>query len=197
TRLQIDFKNVLPMTDDELLRRLVKLIQPLGDRVIVSSGADWQLRRFRKLAPWLDLGFDIGFYLDWSASGEGRDLRQPPFRIGAYGYFDDHLLATQSIWSKAEYLAERFEMLTSAVPAISTFYVDHRLLIQALEDGFNAAEALHAVGIKLDAWTLDTTSDEAVNNALKLLAAGIDQFTTNTPTALYDLLTTAMRTKAD
>jgi len=197
TRLQIDFKNVIPMTDEEPLRRLVTLIGPVGECVIVSSGADWQLRRLRKLAPWLDLGFDIGFYLDWMLPGEERDPREPPFRTGAYGYWDDHLLATQRIWPTADYLAERFETFISAVPGVSTFYISHRLLAQALDEGFNAADVLHAAGIKLDAWTMDTTNDAAVRNAPKLLAAGVDQFTTNTPAALTQLLNGLLTTNAD
>src|SRR5947207_15159839 len=40
TRLQIDFKNMIPFSSDEPLHRLINLIQPLGKRVIVSTGAD-------------------------------------------------------------------------------------------------------------------------------------------------------------
>src|SRR5579859_1516706 len=60
TRLQIDWKDVIPFPNAEPYERLIRLIKPLGERVIVSTGADWQLRRLRRLAPWLDLGFDIG-----------------------------------------------------------------------------------------------------------------------------------------
>lgn len=194
TRLQIDFKNVLPMTDEEPLNRLIKLIQPLGNRVMVSSTADWQLRRLRKLAPWLDLGFDIGFYLDWIAPNQTVDPRQPPFKLGDYGYRDDHILAAMRIWSTADYLAERCEQFIGAVPDISTFYISHELLAQSLDDGFNWATALHAAGIILDAWTLDSTNAQAVEHARRLLAAGVDQFTTNTPAALRELLSAPANT---
>ena len=69
-RLQLDFKDVFPSPEDEPLHRLVRLIEPLGERVIVSSAADWQLRKLRKIAPWLMLGFDIMGYIAW----------QPPAR---------------------------------------------------------------------------------------------------------------------
>ena len=65
----------------------------MRERVIVSSGADWQLRRLRKLAPWLMLGFDIMWYLGWQPEGEPRDPREYPKNLGAYGYYDDHMLA--------------------------------------------------------------------------------------------------------
>jgi glycerophosphoryl diester phosphodiesterase len=185
TRLQLDYKDVLPFADDEPLRRLLKLIEPLGERVIVTSNADWQLRRLRKLAPWLDLGFEIQLYLK---PDDTVDPRVPPFRLGAYGYWDDHILATQRIWSTADYLAERCEILTTLVEPISTFYIDHKLLAQSLDDGFNWAEALHSYGIKLDAWTLDADNALAVRHASRLLDAGVDQFTTNTPEELRQML---------
>jgi glycerophosphoryl diester phosphodiesterase len=184
TRLQLDFKNVLPMTEDEPLRRLVRLIEPLGERAIVSTGADWHLRRLRKLAPWLDLGFDVHFYIDWRSAEEAIDPRIPPFHLGAYGYWDDHILARQRYWPTAGYLAERCNNLVDTVPSISTFYIDHKLIAPSLDNGFNWAEALHARGVKLDAWTLDIGNPQAEINARRLHAAGVDQFTTNTPAAL-------------
>jgi glycerophosphoryl diester phosphodiesterase len=191
TRLQLDFKDVLPMSEDEPLRRLIRLIEPLRERVIVSSGADWHLRRLRKLAPWLDLGFDVHFYVDWRATEEPINPQIPPFHFGAYGYWDDHILARQRYWSTAEYLAERCNNLVDSVPSISTFYIDHKLIAQSLDDGFNWAEALHTRGVKLDAWTLDMGNPVAEMNAQRLHSAGVDQFTTNTPTALSNWLLSA------
>lgn len=186
TRLQIDYKNVFPMEDDEPLRRLLRLIEPLGERVLVSSGADWHLRRLRALSPRLDLGFDIGFYLDYRP--DGADEQQPPFRLGAYGYHDDHLLATRRLLSPARYLDERCQLLLSALPSASTWYVSYRLLIRCLQDGFNMVDWLHQRGLKLDAWTIDSHHPNGIESARMLLDAGIDQFTTNTPTALRDSL---------
>jgi|SRR5581483_2584359 glycerophosphoryl diester phosphodiesterase len=188
TRLQLDFKNVIPLPDDEPLQRLIRLIAPLGERVLVSSGADWQLRKLRKLAPWLHLGFDIMFYIDWEPNGKTRDPRAFPKQRGAYGYYDDHMLASARYWSIAEYLRDRCESFAGLVPDVSVFYVDHRLLAQSLTDGFNWAEALHERGIKLDAWTMDVTNPSAVQNARRLREAGVDLFTTNTPHALAQLL---------
>jgi glycerophosphoryl diester phosphodiesterase len=187
-RLQLDYKDVIPFADDEPLRRLLGLVEPLGEQVMVSSNADWQLRRLGKLAPWLDLGFDIQFYVDWRQPDEPVDPRVPPFRLGAYGYWDDHILATERMLPTAEYLADRCEVLTTQVARVSTFYIDYKLIVQSLVDGFNWAEALHSHGIKLDAWTLDADNPLAVQHARRLLDAGVDQFTTNTPAALRQLL---------
>ena len=184
SRLQIDFKNVLPMADDEPLRRFIQLIEPLGSRVLVSSGADWQLRWMHQHAPWLDLGFDVGFYLDYG-TGE-RDPRQPPYALGAYGYYDDHILAKQKLVSTAQYLAERCEIMRLMTPGMSVWYVDHHLITHALEEGFNIGDWLHQADLKLDAWTLDVGRVPDAN-LLQLREAGIDQFTTNTPMALTKL----------
>ena len=140
----MDFKNVLPFTDKEPLLRLARLIEPLGERVIVSSEADWQLRRLRRLAPWLELGFDIHFYIAWPDTDHRRDPAEPPYRLGAYGYYDDHPLATRRNWSAADYLADRCAALMTQLPEATTLYINHCFLVQSLEDGFDWAAALHA-----------------------------------------------------
>ncbi len=188
TRLQIDFKDMIPFPDDEPLRRLVKLIEPLGNRVIVSTSADWQLRKLHALAPWLDLGLDIHFYLDWYPAGEAPDPRAYPRTKSAYGYWDDHPIASQRFWPTAEYLADRCQALIGLVPGVSTFYVSHRFLCQSLADGLNWADLLHDRNIRLDAWTLDVGTPEAESIARRLLTSGVDMFTSNTPLALRALL---------
>lgn len=184
TRIQLDFKNVIPFDSDEPLERLIQLIAPLQDRVIVSSGADWQLRRMRRLAPWLDLGLDVHYYIDWRTAGEAVDPRQPPYRQGAYGYWDDHPLATQRFYSMRDYLADRCASLAGLVPGCSTFYLNYTMVMQALKDGFNWAEACHEHGIRLDIWTLDVHDEQRRQIAIRLREMGVDLFTTNTPTAL-------------
>jgi glycerophosphoryl diester phosphodiesterase len=188
TTLQLDYKNVVPLPSDEPLQRLLDLIEPLGSRVIVSSGADWQLRRLRKMAPWLTLGFDVMWYIDWHPAGHTRDPREFPKHIGAYGYYDDTILATEKHWPAAEYLRDRCESLLNLVPDVSVFYMAHGLLAQSLRDGFNWMEVLHEHGIKVDAWTIDVTNPVAVEHAQMLLPAGVDLFTSNTPKALAQLL---------
>ncbi|MBP8973995.1 MAG: hypothetical protein KBH93_08970, partial [Anaerolineae bacterium] len=193
TRLQLDFKNVIPFADDEPLIRLARLIEPLGERVIVSSEADWQLRRLRRLAPWLELGFDIHFYIGWPDPAHPRNPAELPHEVGAYGYYDDHPLASRRVWPAADYLADRCAALMTLLPGASTLYINQHFLVQSLEDGFDWAAALHEAGLKCDAWTLDYGDPVAEANARRLLAAGVDQFTTNTPLALRALLSAPSR----
>jgi glycerophosphoryl diester phosphodiesterase len=187
TRLQIDFKNLIPFPTPEPLERLLRIIESLGERALVSSGADWQLRRLRRMAPWLEIGLEVQLHLDWDDSTH-RDPRVPPYQRGAYGYYDDSLIAAQRIWPAAEYLRDRCLTLMGLVPRVSTFYMNHHLLARSLDDGFNWAEALHQVGIKLDAWTMDVTNPVAMTNLPRLVASGVDQITTNTPLALAQAL---------
>lgn len=193
TQLQLDLKNAIPFADDEPLQRLVNLIEPLQERVSVSSVADWQLRKLRELAPWLNLGFDIHFYLGWrpgsddagsdDAAGEGY-----PRHRGAYGYWDDHPIASQKIWPVAGYLKNRCGFLMGLVPGVRTFYISHHFLAQSLRDGFNWADALHAQGITLDAWTMDMPHPDVMANLPLLLKSGVDYITTNSPLALQAFL---------
>jgi glycerophosphoryl diester phosphodiesterase len=184
TRLQLDFKSVDPALDDAVLEQLADLVAPLGQRVIVSSGADWHLRRLRQIAPQLALGFDPMWYIDWAPAESIRDPRTFPKLRGAYGYFDAHLLASERRTDVARYLRQRCEGLLRLVPGVRTFYIDHELLAQSLRDGFNWAAALHTEGVQLDAWTLDVTNPRASSHALLLREAGVDLFTSNTPDAL-------------
>jgi glycerophosphoryl diester phosphodiesterase len=182
SRLQVDFKNVAPFATDEPIQRLARLLEPLDERVLVSTIADWQLRRLHAIAPWLERGFDVHFYLDLRREPPSGDAY--PRYPGVYGYYDDHPIARRRIWPVAEYLADRCAALIGLVPGVTTFYVNHHFLCRSLDDGFNWAESLHRAGLKLDAWTLDADNPTAVTNARRLLQAGVDQFTTNTPREL-------------
>ncbi len=186
SRLQIDFKQKRPFPGDEPLHRLLDIIQPLGNRVLVSSQADWHLRKLRNFAPWLDLGFDIGFYLDWRDGDPQPDVH--PRKRGAYRYWDDHPLAEERLWSTADYLADRCASLIRLVPAASTFYLNHELILHSLDDGFNWAGALHREAYQLAAWTVDADKPNSGEIIKRLLEAGVDQFTTNTPVTFAELL---------
>jgi len=109
--LQLDLKPHPPL-DDKLLAKLVTALEPVKDRVRVTSPADWALRRLRAMDADLPLGFDPLLYLDVSTHQMEEDgLPVPPFREGAYGYWDDHPLATRRWGKTADYLAARAESL--------------------------------------------------------------------------------------
>ncbi len=193
TEFQLDLKSVDPGQPDEILERLVRLVAPLKRRVIVSSGADWHLRTLRRIAPGLRLGFDPMWLIDWAPEGAFRDPRTFPRQRGAYGYYDDHLLASERRTTLERYLRQRCESLLGLVPGVETFYMDHELVVQSLEDSFNWAEMLGAEGIKLDVWTVDVTNPRARSHALRLRDVGVALWTSNTPEALKHLLESGSR----
>ena len=184
--LQLDLKPDVFLSND-VLSRLAADLQPVKDRVRVTSPADWALRPLRAIDPDLALGFDPLLYLELD-SGEAWDATLPPFRLGAYGYRDDHPLASRHWGPAAHYLAARAEALWVQAPAGAIWYIDAWLLGQALDDGFDWIADLHARGAQVDAWTLDAHLPEQVALARRLTAQGVDRITTNDAPALAQVL---------
>jgi glycerophosphoryl diester phosphodiesterase len=186
--LQLDLKPDSPiLLDDGVLAHLVERLQPVKDRVRVTSVADWLLRRLRALDAELPLGFDPLLYLDvsWDEPGD-RDA--PPFRQGAYGYLDEHPLASRRWGSPADYLSARAESLWVQAPAGVVWYVRAWLLGRSLDDGFGWIADLHDRGAQVVAWTLDPDKPEAVALARRLASLGVDRITTNNAPALALML---------
>jgi len=174
--LQLDLKPFGRPTV-EALRSLTETVQPLGERVRITSGADWSLRLLQRLDAGLALGFDPLLYLDLPRDPAEND--EPPFRLGAYGLRDDHPLAARRWGKTAEYLALRLEALLCQAPPRAVWYVDADLLAYGLDQGCDWIAALHAAGCEVDAWTLDPDRPERLALARRLLASGIDRITTN------------------
>lgn len=179
TELQLDLKDWRPLSD-ERLRALSDTVAPVKGRVILSSGQDWNLGRFRNADPELPIGFDPGHYLDHETEGSPNFL---PRTMSAYGYRDDHPLAFGRTEEAAEYLEQRFEMLLLQAPGSHEYFLSYRLVLQMLDDGFNAAAFLHDRGIDANVWTLDYTGPESLVMLRQLLDAGFDRVTTNTAPA--------------
>ena len=180
--LQLDLKPHAPL-GTTVLQALIETIQPIFDRVRVTSMADWALRRLRTLAPGLQQGFDPLLYLR-PPVGEEHDATVPPFRIGAYGYADDHPLASRVWGAPRDYLEARAEALLNQAPQHCAWYVEAELLCRALEDGFDWIGFLHGQVSIVDAWTLDADSPAKLAAARQLAAAGVDRVTTNDAPAL-------------
>jgi len=179
--LQLDLKTHAPLTE-AVLKDLLRIVAPVKARVRVTSVADWALRRLYALDRDLPLGFDPLLYLD--VAGEVHDEAPTPFRVGAYGYSDDHPLASQRWGSPADYLSARAEALWVQSPQVGAWYIRASLLAQTHKDGFDWIAYLHAHGVQVDAWTLDTDRPGHTQLAHHLVALGIDRITTNNATRL-------------
>lgn len=188
--LQVDLKP-FGRLDERAMASLARVLEPLGERTRVSSGADWALWPLHRVAPYLPLGFDPLYYLD--LPNEEPSPEEPPFRTGAYGLRDDHPVASRRWGSMAEYLALRLDILLRQAPPGAVWYVRAGLLEEGLEAGCDWIALLHKAGCQVAAWTLDATAAGHVALASRLLAAGVDRITTNDPPALAKALPYAVR----
>jgi len=179
TELQLDLKDWRPMPV-ERLRALADTIAPVRERVIVSTGQDWNLARLHQASPEVRFGFDPGHYLDHAIEGDQVFL---PRTMGAYGYRDDHPLAFGRTEATCDYLEQRMEMLMLQAPGAREYFLSFRLVCQMLDDGFNVAEWLHDRGIDANVWTPDYHGEESLRVLERLIHAGIDRVTTNTAPA--------------
>jgi glycerophosphoryl diester phosphodiesterase len=194
--LQLDFKPGTPPAD-AVLRDLLRAVEPVKERVRVTCGEDWVLRRLRVLDSDLALGFDPLLYLEIDADPAVSPEETPdplPFRVGAYGYRDDHPLALRVWGTTADYLAARAETLAVLPPPGGVWYIHGSLLARVLDDGadevhpFDWIAYLHARSIQVDVWTLDAGRPGHVELARRLIAAGVDRITTNDAPCLAEAL---------
>jgi glycerophosphoryl diester phosphodiesterase len=186
--LQLDFK-ISPDLSDETLNRFVQMVEPVKGLVRVTCPADWVLRQLRALDPELPQGFDPLLYIEVFDTGE----EIPPFRQGAYGYWDDHPLGTRRWGTTAEYLAARAEALLAQAPDREVWYIHAWVLDRVLDDGFDWIDYLHRRSILVDAWTLDVGKPRHVELARRFMEAGVDRLTTNTAPQLAAALDDAPR----
>lgn len=185
-RLQLDLKPFTPLTRG-VLRGFLDLLEPVLDRIQVTSVADWAVRSLAAFAPDLSLGFDPLLYLDLD-DGEPRSEDVPPFRVGAYGLRDDHPLSAYQWGPLGDYFAARAGALLTQAPQGCDWFIRAELLHMALEAGFNWIDFLHQYNAQVDAWTIDVTQPEQVSLARSLVERGVDLLTTNSPVQLAQYL---------
>ncbi len=182
TQVQLDLKDWRAMAD-ERVRSLLDLIAPVHDQVIISMGQDWNLRRLHRADPELALGFDPGHYMDYAIESDQFFL---PRTMGAYGYRDDHPMAIGKTEDVTQYLADRMEMLVFQAPFAREFFLNYRLILQMVDDGFDVCAWFHERDIDVTAWTPDYRGPESLAALERLVVAGVDRITTNTIPAWLD-----------
>ena len=171
-----------------MLHNFLSIIEPVIDRVQVTSYADWAVRSLSTHAPQLALGFDPLLYLDL-VEDEPRPEDIPPFRVGAYGLLDDHPLSAYQWGPAVDYFSARAEALLSQVPPGCEWFIRAEILKMALDAGFQWIDFLHQHGSTVDGWTIDVNDPDQVELAQLLVDEGIDKLTTDTPAELAAKLT--------
>lgn len=180
--LQLDLKPFTPLTQS-VLRDFCALIDPVIERIQVTSVADWAVRSLSKFSPELSLGFDPLLYLDL-VDDESRPDGIPPFRVGAYNLRDDHPLSALQWGPLGDYFAARAAALLTQVPKGCEWFIRAELLKLALDDGFDWIDFLHQNGSTVDGWTINIEKPEHIELAQTLVKQGIDKLTTDTPAQL-------------
>ncbi len=171
------------LSEPAVMACLVERLQPIKHRVRLSSEADWLVRRLQALDPELPVGFDPLLYLE-QIDDEWGERDGPPFRRGAYGYLDDHPLASRRWGPPADYLAARAEALCAQAAGVGMWYIRARVLAHTLDDGFDWIGTMHDRGARVTAWTLDPDNPASVALARRLVGQGVDRITTNDPEGL-------------
>jgi len=185
-RLQLDLKPFTPLTQ-AVLREFCALLQPVRDRIQVTSVADWAVRALARFSPELSIGFDPLMYLDLVES-DPRPENIPPFRVGAYGLRDDHPLSAFQWGPLGDYFAARAGALLVQAPKRCQWFIRAELLKMSLDAGFDWIDFLHQNGSKVDAWTIDTGQPDQVKLAQFLVEHGVDALTTDDPAKLVSYL---------
>ena len=138
--------------------RQQQIAAALGDHAghLVLSGYDWSIvAQLAEALPGATAGFDPLAYVE----------ANPP--------------ATPSDWHGL------VDWTLSAAPGAGWIYLHHALITRARADGVDVVAPFHAVGARVDAWTVDARPGADWQDTIrKLLDAGVDQITTNTAEAV-------------
>jgi glycerophosphoryl diester phosphodiesterase len=176
-RIELDLQDLAPYTWPQV-EALAHAVQPLKDRAHFSCSADWNLRRLLAVDETLRVGLNPHCYIDSEADPE---VGLPN---GAYGYFDAHPLARRRASSTADYLRDRLGGIMRLVPRVTEAHIRLSMFERMLDDGvLDVAEIFHALGIKVDVWTLDAETPRWRERLSAVVAAGVDILTTNTARA--------------
>jgi glycerophosphoryl diester phosphodiesterase len=158
---------------------LARLVEPVKDRIVFGSCADWNLRRLLRVDPTVPVGFNPAYYLDWIPP-EGPPEPSPRGR-GAYGYLDDHPLALERFDTTANYLRDRLGGLVRLVPGSRELHIRLQTFERMRDDGVDdAVDLFHQAGMLVDVWTLNAGTPRWQERLHRAIAAGVDMVTTDT-----------------
>lgn len=178
--LQVDLKEE-HLLGPVAVAMLLDAIAPRGEDVVVGSMIDWNLRALRRAAPGLRLAFDPLLYLHHWQERPAEVIF--PRQLGAYGYWDDHPLATFELLPRVDYLEARFGSFVGAADRLSEVMLHWPTLVRALDEGFDVVSAFHAREVRVVAWTLDDDGPASGATCERLAAAGVDALVSNTARA--------------
>ena len=165
------------------VEELARSVEAVRDRIVFGTTADWNLRRLLAVDAALPVSLNPHAYIDFG----DRDGTLP---VGAYGYLDAHPLARRRVSGGVnDYLRDRFGALLRIVPGTREAHLRLRFFEKMLDDGVaDAAEIFHEQRVKVDVWTVDAGTARWRARVARVVAAGVDIVTTNTPRELAEAI---------
>ncbi|PJE28278.1 cytoplasmic glycerophosphodiester phosphodiesterase [Pseudooceanicola marinus] len=157
--LQLDLKETSATLTDADVAAFARDVGPVQRHVILSGGDATAVQRLAAALPGMQLGYD-------------------PCHNGTR-----ETLAVSG--DDAGFLARA---LAGAGPA-RMIYLDIRLILDALSRDFDMIGAFHAKGCRIDGYTVQRPTPQAVALCKRLMGLGVDQITTDDPEGLYAALT--------
>jgi glycerophosphoryl diester phosphodiesterase len=150
TFLHVDLKHAPPMNPARL-DALSAALRPIAGQCLVGTQAHWNLPPLARRG--LQVALDPGLHIQRGLDRQPGDGEWPVTR-GGHGLWDDSPLAHLAGVAPADYLAARVNDLAGLVPEACEWMVDIDTIRHSASLGFSLAEAVHARGIALTAWTI-------------------------------------------
>jgi hypothetical protein len=95
------------------------------------------------------------------------------------------MLARERTGSSIDYLVDRLSGIVCLVPGASEIHVRLEFFEQMLADGFvDVVPFLHRQGVLVDVWTLNAEGGSWADRMRRVVGAGADIVSTDTPRAL-------------
>jgi glycerophosphoryl diester phosphodiesterase len=149
--LQLDYKEDAAALSPAVVRNFAEALAPVAGHFIVSSGDAESVRILTGAVPGIHIGYD-------------------PCHKGAI----DRLMATRDY---ASFVAGA----VADSPKSELDYLAWELVLEADKDGFDMVGAFHALGRRIDAYTIRRVDAETLPIVERLLALKVDQITTDDP----------------
>lgn len=156
--LQLDFKEDAAALDAEAIANFGASVGPMAGHMILSSGDAASVRLLAAAAPGIHIGYDPCH----------DDAIEALLRHGDFRRFVADAVA--------------------ASPAAEMIYLEYRLVLAAMDRGFDLVAAFHEADRRIDAYTIQRADAETLGLVEKLLALKVDQITTDDPDGLAAML---------
>jgi glycerophosphoryl diester phosphodiesterase len=152
--LQLDFKQTAADLNDKALESFADAVAPIGRHTILSCHDSVAVRLLTERVPAVRVGYDPCH----------RGVVRRVLRSGAF---------------------DRFVTTTvAAAPRAELIYLDYALVLEADRRGHDLTAAFHAVGRRVDAYTITQPDTRTQPTIARLLDLRVDQITTDDPEGL-------------